>query len=125
MRGGRWCRRYPRPESFFEISPATAVPFEQLVGVLRAPGPCRVVWKVPRWQGTPHIEHRADHAPAGFDHIGALKQSLIADHAIVQQTFISGTRLHSEIVRILEIHVDRAQAHLRAWRLGRKTQRDA
>src|SRR5258705_416687 len=78
-----WSHQYRRPESFFEVPPAAAVAFEKFVGLLRSPGAGSVVGEIARRKRFPEIEHRVDHRPARLHHVRALKQRLIADHAIV------------------------------------------
>ena len=38
----------------------------------------------------PGIEERLHRLPAGFDAVGALKQDVVADHAVVDQRLIAG-----------------------------------
>src|SRR5205085_6772828 len=45
----------------------------------------------------PGVEDRLDHAPAGFDVVGALKQRRIAEHAVVDQPLVAGARRRIEI----------------------------
>src|SRR6266576_5503171 len=80
-----WSHQYRRPESFFEVPPAAAVAFEKFVGLLRSPGAGSVVREIARRERLPKIEHRVHHRPARLHHIRALKQRLIANHAVVQQ----------------------------------------
>src|SRR6202008_1717586 len=90
-----WSHQYRRPESFFEVPPAAAVAFEKFVGLLRSPGAGSVVREIARRERLPKIEHRVHHRPAGFHHVRALKQSLISDHAVVQQPFVARAGLLS------------------------------
>ena len=64
-----------------------------VVGLFRAPGAGGVVGEIAWRQCLPDVQHRADHAPSGFDHVGALEQRGVADHAIVQQALVAGAGL--------------------------------
>ena len=49
--------------------------------------------------------------PGGFHHIRTLEQRRVAEHAIVQQAFVTGLRRCVEIVGVVEVHVDVADLH--------------
>src|SRR5438128_9328575 len=91
--------------------PLAAFPSEQLIGFLRSPTSGRIVGKGRRWLGIPNFLNRRYDTPAGFDLIGALKQRRVAQHAIVQETFVAGGQRVAEIVFIIKVHVDSADAY--------------
>ena len=47
-----------------------------------------IIWKMPR-QCVPDFLNRLDYTPAGLDHIRSLKECLIPQHAIMQQTLLT------------------------------------
>src|SRR5437870_11646120 len=87
------------------------VALEEFFSFLRAPGPSGIVRKISRRKRLPHIEDRTDDAPSGLDHVGALEQRLVADHAIVEQALVARGGLCAEVVGVLEIHVHCAKTH--------------
>ena len=72
-----------------------------------------IIRKFPWRQRPPDVQHRIDDAPSGFDHVRALKQSCVSDHAVVKQYFVPGIRICSEILRVFKAHVD--GAHAQKW----------
>src|ERR1700757_3256400 len=106
-----WSHQYRRPESFFEVPPAAAVAFEKFVGLLRSPSSGRIIGEITWRECFPEIQHRIYHRPARFHHIRTLKQSLIADHTVVQQPLVPCTGLLSKVFLIFEVHVHCAEAH--------------
>src|SRR5208282_3997307 len=88
-----WSHQYRRPESFLEVPPAAAVAFQQFVGLLRSPCARSIVGEIAWWKRFPQIEDGVDHRPARLHHVRALKQSLIANHAIMQQPLVAGAGL--------------------------------
>src|SRR5579863_1883467 len=111
MRGAYWCRLHLRRGSLKRFPPVTAIAFEQVVGFPRAPRTGWIVGKIARRQGLPDVENGLHHAPTRFDHVSALKQSCVADHAFIKQTFVTGAGLRAEIVGIAKIHIDGAEFH--------------
>src|SRR5579872_2584784 len=122
---GCWYLLCRRPGSSFEIPPPAAIVLQQLVSFFRPPRAGWVVREMTRRERFPNIENWTDHAPTGLDHIGPLEQRRIADHAIVQQTLVSGAGLRSEVVGVLEIHIDSPQSHDRPRNLRRELQRNS
>src|SRR5438552_191311 len=107
----RGCLRCRLPGSFFEVPPVAPVALKEFFGFLRTPGSSGIVWKISRRKRLPHIEDRTDNAPSGLDHISALEQRLVADHAIVEQALVARGGLCAEVVGVLEIHVHCAKTH--------------
>src|ERR1700675_1567249 len=118
-------KNYKILKSFFEISPTAAIAFHQFVGLSRAPGSSGIVGEITRRQRLPHVEHGIDNAPTGFDHVGALEQRGVADHAVMQQAFVASRRSDPEIVSIGEVHIHFAELHRGSGSLGGEAQRDA
>src|SRR5256885_16515601 len=106
-----WCLRCRLQESSIEIPPVAAVALHQLVGLFRSPASAGIIRKITWWQRLPYIQNRADYAPASFEHVTALEQCSIADHAVVQQALVTGAGLSAEIISVIEIHVHRTQSH--------------
>src|SRR5215470_4901007 len=100
----------------------TSVTLEQLVCFARPPATRLIVGKIPWRQRFPNVEHRTDHAPAGFHHVGTLKQRGVAYHAIMEQPLITSIGLGAEIISIFEIHIYRTQSHYCAGDFGGKLQ---
>src|ERR1700731_1657767 len=98
-------KNYKILKSFFEISPTAAIAFHQFVGLSRAPGSSGIVGEITRRQRLPHVEYGIDNAPTSLDHVGALEQRGIADHAVMQQAFVSSRRSNAEIVGVGEVHI--------------------
>src|SRR5437016_1750673 len=57
------------------------------------------------------IKTRTTTAPARFNQSCALEKGGITDHAIVQQTLVTGIGLLPEVVGVGEVHVHGAQSH--------------
>src|SRR5436305_47353 len=103
----------------------SSVALEQFVRIPRPPAARGIIGEITRRQRLPNVKRWTDHTPARLDHIGALKQRSIADHAIVQQTLITGTGLSTEIISVLEIHVHCTQSHDRAGNFRCELQRNS
>src|SRR6195952_5125331 len=73
----------------------------------------------------PGVEERLHRPPAGLDAVGALKQDIVADHAVVDQGLIAGARLGLEVVLVAEFHFDAAGRDRGTRNLGIELQRDA
>src|SRR5262245_22261667 len=99
------------PGSFFKISPAAPVALQEIVGFFWTPTSGSIVREIARWQSFPDVDQWVYDTPSGFDHIGALEQSGVANHAVMQKPLIAGARLNTEVVRVLEIHIHRTQPH--------------
>ena len=102
-----------------------AVGLNEVVRFFGAPRSGGVVGEVPRGQRFPDVEDRLDDFPAGFHHVGALEQRGIAEHAVVEQALVAGARLRAEVVGVVEVHVDFAQADDRPGDLRSEAERDA
>src|SRR5580700_9286209 len=103
----------------------SAVVFQQSVSLLGTPSAGSIVREAARWQRLPDIKNRADDSPTSLHHVRTLEQRGVADHAIMEQTFVPGGGLFAEIVRVLKIHVNRSQPHDRSRGLGGEAQRDS
>src|SRR3954469_21338568 len=93
------------------IPPTAAVALHHLFTFLWAPGAGRIVGEIARRQGLPYVQNGIDHRPPGFDHVGAPEQRLVADHTVVDQDFVSGGTERTEIISVVEIHIDAADTH--------------
>ena len=84
-----WSRVRPTSVS---VPPLATAARHQFLGLGRTPGAGGVVGEVARRQGLPDVEDRLHDRPAGFDHVGALEQRGVADHAVVEQPLVAGAR---------------------------------
>src|ERR1700733_2268869 len=91
-------RRSLLQESWLDCPPLAFVASQKFVGGLRSPGTGCVVGKLARRESGPHIQYRIYHAPARFHHVGALKESGIADHAVVEQHLVASVGVRSKIL---------------------------
>src|SRR6476660_7976978 len=99
---------------FTDAAPRMAVAVQQVFGFGRSPGARSIVGEAARRQSVPDVDDRLNHAPTGFDHVGALEQSGVAYHAIAQQSLVAGAVLDAEIVAVFEIHIDQTEFHDRS-----------
>src|SRR5450755_3463053 len=118
------CRRSLLQESWLDFPPLALVAFQEFVGNFRPPRPGCVIRKLARRYGRPNVQYWIDDAPPGFDHVGALKQGRIADHAVVEQNLITGMSIRSKIPGILKAHLYRSHSQHGPWNLRPKTQRN-
>src|SRR5450755_1812471 len=79
-----------------QLAPVAIVLLQQIFGFPRTPGTGGIVGEVAGRQGFPHIKQRLNYGPTCLHHVGALEQRGVTDHAVVQQTFVAGTRLGAE-----------------------------
>src|SRR5258707_14100709 len=99
---------------FDNRTPGAAVALKYLFLFHRATRTSGIIWEAAGGQCVPDVDHRLNHAPAGFDHVSALEERRIAGHAIAQQPFVTGAGLGAEIAALIEIHVHQAELHDRA-----------
>src|SRR5207244_9742377 len=90
--------------------------------ILRSPCTACVIWKSAGRQGLPDIKDRIDNTPTSFDHVGALEQGGVSDHAVIEQNLITGIGGRPKIFGIFETHVHRSNPQDRARNLRAKTQ---
>src|SRR5579862_5695490 len=76
--------------------PLAVIASEKIRGFLGTPGAGCVVGKIAPWQGLPVVQYRLHHAPTGFDHVRALEQRSIPDHAVIKKAFVPRARLAAE-----------------------------
>src|ERR1700683_4623462 len=100
------------------IAPFAPVPPEKLGCLLGPPRSSRIIREVVCWRGFPSVQNRLDDGPGGLHHVGALEQSRVAHHAVVDQGLVSGLRSAPEILGVFKRHVHRAQTHDRSWYFG-------
>jgi hypothetical protein len=89
------------------------------------PAACGIVGELARRERLPHVEQRRHHPPTRFDHIRALEQSRVADHAVEEQGLIANPGRGAEVLLVFHIHVHRAEIHHRARNLCAEPERDA
>src|SRR5258708_17995281 len=82
-----------QPSALTELTPATAVTLEQLVGAQGTFAAGLVEFQAPGARFLPRVEEWLHRLPAGLDAVGALKQAVVAAHAVVDQRLIPGSRL--------------------------------
>src|SRR6266436_3696825 len=114
--------RLGRQLLFSDRSPCAPIPRQQFVGFCRTPGSCGVVRKPFGRHGLPRVQHGLDNLPTRLDHVRALEQSGIPDHAVMQQSLISRIMRASEVAFVVKLHVHQAELHDRPWNLGSKSQ---
>src|SRR5690242_13308574 len=71
------------------LFPFSSILSQQLIGLIRTPTTSSIVRKLRRHCFTPGLLNWIDHSPPGLHLICALKQSRIADHAIVEKPLIA------------------------------------
>ncbi len=76
-------------------------------------------------RGFPRIEERLHRLPTGFHAVGALKQDVVADHAVVDQRLIAGSRLRLEVILVAEFHLNAVDPDRGSGHFGVELQRDA
>src|SRR5205807_720701 len=109
----------------FDVAPGAAVASHHLVSNLRTPATGGIVWKIAGGESFPNVEHRLNDAPAGFDHVRALKKSGVADHAVVEKAFVARAVRCAEVAGVVEIHVDEAELHRGARNFCTEAEGDA
>ena len=73
----------------------------------------------------PDGKDRLNHAPTRFNHVGALEERGVADHAIAQQALVTGAVFRAAIGGVVEIHFDEAGRLHRAGKLRGAAERSA
>src|ERR1700681_1776105 len=121
-RAGYQYRRSLLQVSWLDFPPLAFVAFQELVCILRPPRAGCVVGKFARWQSGPDVQHRIHDAPAGFDHVRALKQGRVADHAVIEQNLVAGVGIRSKILGIFEANLHRSHPQYGDCDLGAKAQ---
>src|SRR5438067_658283 len=106
---------------FADAAPGTAILFEQVLAFRWPPRTRGIIGEATSGQGMPDVDDRLDDAPAGLDHVRALKQCGIANHAIAQQSFVTSAVFHAEIRTVVKIHVDQAELHYGAGNFSAET----
>src|SRR5580700_6561311 len=123
--GRRNRTRLRRGLFFSDHSPRATVARQQFVCFFRPPASRRVIGKIPGGSRGPRIQHRLNHSPPSLHHIGALEQSGIADHAVVQKPFVASVVVAPKIARIVKFHIYEPELHHRARNLRSESQRDS
>src|SRR5438067_8979319 len=90
------------------LLPTAAVVFQEFISLFRTPRSGFIVRKRRQWRVGPPFLNRCYYGPSGFNLIGALEQSRVAHHAIVQEPLVSGAGHVAKIVFVIEIHIDGA-----------------
>src|SRR6516165_8194909 len=109
----------------FDIAPCAAVTGHHFIRVSWAPTARGVVREVARGQGVPHVQNWLNDAPACFDHVRALEQSGVADHAVVKKALVTRAVRGSEIARVIKVHVNEAELHGGAGNLRAEAKRNS
>ncbi len=110
---------------FPDRPPRTTLARQQFVGFRRTPASRGVVWKAFGGNRGPHIQYGLNDSPARLDHVRALEQRGVADHAVVQKPFVSRAVRAPEVTRIVKFHVHKTKPHHRTGNLGAESQRDS
>src|SRR5258707_5688116 len=108
-----------------ELPPAAAIAlqqFERARGALAAGG---IEFQPLGARFFPGIEERLHRLPGGFHAVGALKENVVADHAIVNQRLIARCGLGLEVVLVVELHLYAVDPDHRPRHFGVELQRDA
>src|SRR6516162_7163742 len=108
-----------------EWPPAAAVTREQFVGFLGPFAAGAIGRKVLILRVAKRVEERLHDAPAGFDAVGPRIKNGVADHAVINQRFIAGTRCRFEIIIVAECHAHAAERDGGSRNLGVELETDA
>src|SRR6185369_5253328 len=98
--------------------PAAAVSRDELVRLGRTHASRRIVRKVSRRKRLPHVEDGRGDVPGRLDHIGAVKEGGVADHAVVEQALVAGGRRGIAEILVAEVELDRIELDRRSRPLG-------
>src|SRR6516225_7907577 len=93
--------------------PLPAAAPQQIVRSLRSGAACGIHSERGCLVVVPQVEHRLHDLPPGFDPVRTVEQHLIADHAVVNQGFITGRRFGVEIVLVREVHAYAVKGNFR------------
>src|SRR5688572_28658996 len=107
------------------VLPGTTVRGKQFVRSVRSPRTRGVVRKVACVDRSPNFKDRVNDPPTRLDHVRALEQRLIPDHAVVKKAFIPGTDLLAEMVDVIEIHIDGSELDDRSRNFRTEVEGDA
>src|SRR6476620_1515198 len=88
--------------------PCAAVALEQFVGFFGPSAAGPVALEAVAGGVFPGVEKGLHRAPAGLDAVGALKQDVVADHAVVDQGLITGARLSLKKIQVAKINLEAA-----------------
>src|SRR5712692_236676 len=106
------------PSDLTELAPASAVALQQFLGVRGPLAAGLVTLQAFGADLLPRIKERLHRLPAGLHAIGALKQDVVADHAVIDQRLIAGGWLGLEVVLVAELHLDAVDGNRRTRHLG-------
>ena len=101
--------------------PCTPIAAEQPIGGIRAGAAGRVIGEIDNGIACPGIEQALHRAPSGFDRIGALEQTGVADKAVVDERFVADRCERGEIVAVCKVHIHAVDLNLGARPLGAET----
>src|ERR1700744_887572 len=83
-----------------ELPPAPSVAFQKFIGARRSFAPGGVAFEPRGARLFPGVQKWLHGLPAGFDAVGALKQNVVADHAVIDQRLVTGARLGLEVILV-------------------------
>src|SRR6266566_2290204 len=105
--------------------PAASVAREQFVCFLRAIAAGAIARKALAFFFAPGIKERLHDAPAGFNAVGPGIKDRIADHTVINQSFVAGAWRGFEIIFIPECHAHAADGDRRPRNFCVKFETDA
>src|SRR5262249_28695031 len=115
----------PRGQRSVQRPPSATIACQQFVGCSRTVATSDIVRKIPRRIVGPGVEDGLYRAPSRLDVVGPLEQRRVADHAVVEQSFVSGIARDPEIRLVGEVHANVAEPHCRPGTLGCENEGDA
>src|SRR5215470_3966881 len=115
----------PRGQRSVQRSPSATIACQQLVSCGRTVATSDIVRKIPRRIVGPRVEDGLYRAPSCLDVVGPLEQRRVADHAVVEQRFVSGVARDLEIRLVGEVHANGVELHRQAGALGCENEGDA
>src|SRR5262245_37576376 len=77
----------------FAVVPTAAIAGQKFIGGFRAPGAGGVFHQAFAALLFPRLHDGLDDGPTQFGHVGPAEERWIADHAVVKQPFVTGTRM--------------------------------
>src|SRR5581483_10314267 len=108
-----------------KLPPASAIAPQQFERAKRALAAREIEFQSLGARSSPGIKERLNRTPTGFHAVGALKQNIVADHAVVDQGLIASCGVSREVVLVKKLHLYAVDPDHRPWYFGVELQSDA